>query len=112
MKISSVSLRIAEGILNYLKNSHQESLLPEIIEALRDRLSSPPQVTVVSPVNLSDAQKEKARRLVLRLIPNAPSAVEFKTDTAILDGLKIIAGDTVFDLTLAGKIDQLKESLG
>jgi len=102
---------IAKGLLEFLKKTGQEQLLPEIINNLKKALLPQSSALVLSPIELSAIQKIKTQQLITKLAKQQVIDINFKVDSQVVDGLKIIVGDQVWDLTMAGQINQLADKL-
>jgi F-type H+-transporting ATPase subunit delta len=90
-------------------------LLPEIVEALRERVHraeiAPVPVEVVSAVALTDAQRKS---LVAKLEAQygANLGLSYRIDPSILGGLVVRIGDKLIDGSVASKLTAMKQALG
>jgi len=103
--------KIVDGLLAYLKRNHEEVLANLIIEKLRQKTVLVKKATVFTPTPLSEQQKNRAVKLVKKLIKSDEVEVEFVFDPTIIDGLKIRVDDQLWDLSLSGQIHQLEDIL-
>lgn len=65
---------------------------------------------VLSSKPLSDESKQKIESVFCKKIDGELSFV-YQTDESLLGGVKVIDGSIVYDGTLAGKLQQLRQSL-
>jgi F-type H+-transporting ATPase subunit delta len=90
-------------------------LLPEIVEALRERVHraeiAPVPVEVVSAVTLTDEQR---RSLVAKLEAQygVDLSFSYRVDPTILGGLVVRLGDKLIDGSVASKLAAMKQALG
>ncbi len=65
---------------------------------------------VSSTVPLSAAQTERLRRELERL-EQRPVFLEFRIDPALVGGLSVRKGNTIYDASVQGRLDKLKEKM-
>ncbi len=105
--------KLVRDFLGLLVQNERIALLPELTAALADlvRLRRRQDVAhVESPVPLTDEETARlARRLGERLGVTLVPRVEVKPE--LLGGLRVRVGDTVFDATVTGNLESLREAL-
>ncbi|MBN1938232.1 MAG: ATP synthase F1 subunit delta [Candidatus Aminicenantes bacterium] len=90
------------------------SLLPEIVRTLPSRwkeLHGIRTFEVLSVVPLSDGQKKRLEAELSRL-ENGPVSCSYAQDPAIVGGLFIRKGNRVYDVSVKGGIERMKETIG
>lgn len=107
-KISPRAAKIALEFLTFLKRSQNLKLLPEILIKFRENLPAEAEVTTASPLALSE---EKRVSFVLKEIFGQGLGIKFAVNPKILGGMIIRVGDQIFDNSLLGKAQQLRETL-
>ncbi len=65
---------------------------------------------VSSVVPLSDSQKERLQKKLERL-EHKPVFLKFQTDPDLVGGLSIRRGNLVYDISIRGNLDRLKENI-
>lgn len=65
---------------------------------------------VLSSKPLSKESKEKIENLFSKKVEGQAEFV-YEVDASLIGGIKVIDGSIVYDGTLAGKLEQLKQSL-
>jgi F-type H+-transporting ATPase subunit delta len=65
---------------------------------------------VSSVVPLSGSQKERLQRK-LEKVEQKPVFLKFKTDPSLVGGLSIRRGNIVYDISIRGNLDRLKENI-
>lgn len=101
---------IAHKIYSYLVKTHQEGLAADVAKKLGEISGNLNKATVITPVVLSPAQKKRATELVARLTKLKEIEIEFKKEPKLVDGIKVIYGDKVWDLSLSGQVESLIKS--
>ncbi len=103
-----------QNLLKLLIENRRLTVVPEIqalYEALKDESEGAVQVEVSSPFDLSDAQRQAlAEALQKRL--GREVTISTKTDSSLIGGLLIRAGDLVIDGSLQGHLRRLQTELG
>lgn len=107
-RISPQAERIAFEFLTFLKRTQNLKLLPEILTRFRENLPDEAEVTTASVLSLSE---EKKVNTVLREIFGQGLSIKFTVNHKILGGMIVRVGDQIFDNSLLGKAQQLKEAL-
>ena len=101
------------NFLRVLARHDRLELLPLILEESRighETRTGRRRVQVTSARPLSDASRQKIRQRLDRSLPFQP-ILETRTDPALLAGLLIQVGDTVYDSSLRTRIRQLRGRL-
>lgn len=101
---------IARKIYSYLVKTHQESLAGEVAKKLGEISGNLNKATVITPVALSLVEQKKAVELVARLTKHKKIEIDFKEEPKLVDGIKVIYGDKVWDLSLSGQVESLIKS--
>lgn len=109
---NSLSEKISRFILLLVENSRLV-LLPDIIENLpvlwneKKGISS---IEVSSAVPLLESQKRKLREK-LEILEKGPVSLNYKIDPALIGGLSIRKGNIVYDVSIKGSSQILKEKI-
>jgi F-type H+-transporting ATPase subunit delta len=69
----------------------------------------PTQVTVISTISLSDAQRKTLTSGLEKKF--GPIQLVEQIDEKLIGGIKVTVGSQLFDASLAGKLIQLKKNL-
>jgi F0F1-type ATP synthase delta subunit len=94
---------IAGVVVDYLTKKKALDLIPTVIDSLK-KVSSQYCAYIYVPRELSNKEKEKAKKLIANLTGGEANVFSFKVDTSLLDGMKIIYNDRVWDYSLSGQI--------
>ncbi|MDP3998085.1 MAG: F0F1 ATP synthase subunit B [bacterium] len=106
--VSPQAVKIASEILVVLKRTQNMRLLPQILEKLEENIMIK---TEVITAGVLEAGEQKKMRTTLEEILGENINIKFKVNPKILGGMVVKVGDKVFDNSLVGKANQLKESL-
>jgi F-type H+-transporting ATPase subunit delta len=93
-----------------VENSRLE-FLPEILESLPEIWNEEKGVStfeVSSVVPLNESQKEKLKEK-LELLKKRPVYLKYKNDPSLVGGLSIRQENIVYDVSIRGNLDRLKE---
>jgi F-type H+-transporting ATPase subunit delta len=85
----------------------------EILEYLPDLWNEEKGVStfeVSSVVSLSESQKEKLKKK-LELLGKKPVFLKYRNDPSIIGGLSLRQGNIVYDVSIRGNLDRLKEDI-
>jgi len=82
----------------------------ELIEQKQAEKHNCVSVIINSVIELNDADKEKLGKKLEKKLGQKIIA-RYRIDPKVLGGMKIQIGDTIFDLTLKDKIEQIKAKL-
>jgi len=110
LKKSSI---LVSGFIDYLKNTRQENLLPDVTKILEDITkgkSKTEKVIVTSAVALSGPQKEQITNLVNKLF-HKKIPLENKLNGELLGGFTVKVGDWFLDASLKRDLNSLKKTL-
>lgn len=107
-KVSPQSEKIAMEFLTLLKKSQNLKLLPEIVSKLEVQINIPAQVITAAALKTEDQQKIRG---VLGEIYGGCLKINFRVEPKIIGGIIVTVGDEVFDNSLLGKTQKLRESL-
>ncbi len=86
---------------------------PEILEFLPDLWNEEMGVStfeVSSVVPLNEDQKEKLKAKLERL-ERKPVFLKYKSDPSLVGGLSVRRGNVVYDISIRGNLDRLKENI-
>lgn len=106
MSDNSESAAIAAGFLRYLQNAGKTALLPEVLAILQREVGTKlPELIVESAAALTDSDKQE----IIRLLADKERAgeIQFRVNTGLIGGLKIIHGDQVMDLSIQNKLKKV-----
>lgn len=107
-RVSSQAAKIALEFLTFLKRSQNLKLLPEILTKFRENLPAEAEVTTASALS---SDEEKQVSFTLKEIFGQSLSIKFAVNPKILGGMIVHVGDQIFDSSLLGKAQQLKETL-
>lgn len=65
---------------------------------------------VSSVVPLSESQKERLK-VKLKQLEQKPVSLKFRTDSSLVGGLSIRRGNIIYDVSIRGNLDRLKEKI-
>lgn len=122
----SKKTKIAEGILTegasdkkaarlilLLIENDRLQIFPDILELLPELWNEEKGIStfeVSSAVPLSDLQKKNLSEKLERM-ENTPVFLKFKADSTLVGGLAIRKGNIIYDISIRGQIDKLKENI-
>jgi F-type H+-transporting ATPase subunit delta len=89
-------------------------LLPDLLAAYRERLMNYRKIVraeVTTAVPLSDARLQAIERRIATLT-GSKVALEARVDPAIIGGLVARVGSVVYDASLTGQLEKMRERLG
>lgn len=104
MKNQKVVSAIVDGIIDYLKNTKQEDLLPEIVNYLR-KLDDSKFALVSSARDLSSKEKNEVKNLFKKLTGEIPEKISFSKDEKLIDGLLLSYKHKQWDFSLLGQVN-------
>lgn len=99
-------------VLLLVENERLE-LLPDIIEIMPDLWNETRGVQtfeVSSVIPLTDNQQKRLKEK-LEHLENAPVALRYKNDPALIGGLSLRKGNIVYDVSLRGNLERLLEQI-
>lgn len=112
-KIKTKSELVVRGLLDYLSETNQTKLLPEVTEALKNLFqdkNKKKEIVVVSFVKLSDAQMENFRAVMKKLL-GVDLPIVNNVNKKLLGGFTVSVGDWYLDASLQRELINLKRSL-
>jgi len=106
-------LEVVRHFLGVLVSNERIALLPELVPMLGDLMRAREgrdEALIESPVALSEEETKRivgrlGEQLGLTLIPRVA------VDPALIGGVRVRVGDTLFDATVAGNLETLREAL-
>lgn len=107
-KISPSAEKIALEILTLLKKTQNLKLLPEILEKLESSFVE--SAEIITSASLKAEEEEKVR-FTLGEVFGKNLKIKFRVNPKIVGGLVVKVGDKVFDSSLLGKAQRLRESI-
>ena len=106
-RVSSCIQRLAE----VLKKKKELYLLPKIIRALSLHFSAKKNPLIASAHPLSPAVKEDAVKFLKKHAKGyASESIDFTVDKTIIGGVKITYNDFLFDGTIQGSLEKLRNT--
>lgn len=112
-KIKDTSRLVGEAIVDYLKDTKQESLLPEVEAVLEQKTRKEKKIksiVITSVVELLQNQSDQITKLVKKHVSSDIPTV-YKIDKDIIGGFTVEVGDWYLDASLKKDLDRLKEYL-
>lgn len=104
---------VVQGLMDYLSDSGQTNLLPEVAQDLQNLLkeaSKEEQILVESYIPLTPDQKEELGRIMKKFIgKNLP--ITNKINHNLLGGFTLQVGDWFLDASLAHSLENIKNKL-
>lgn len=104
---------VTEGLLDYLKETGQHDILPQITQQLQSMLDESDRVkeiTINSSIELSIEQHNIIKKMVEKLLGLKLPIVN-KIDKKLIAGLTIRIGDWFLDASILREIRELKKKL-
>ena len=118
---STAMLKITDGKLDekgtnfirLLADNKRLDLLPAIAELFEEHKSSYEKTIDVDITSAADLSETQLSKLSARLSEKLGRQVNIKseTDTTLIGGLVVRAGDTIIDASVRGKLDELSDAL-
>jgi F-type H+-transporting ATPase subunit b len=119
-QVASLSIAVAQKIIGEtLDEKRQHALVDEFFSGIRGgrvtiledlSMNGEASAEVVSALPLSAEEKETVKRDLLNKL-GTQATVTFRVDPSILGGLIVRVGDKVWDASVAGKLEGLRQSL-
>lgn len=110
---SKKSNLVVAALLEYLDESKQENLLPEVVKILEADLSSShiaEAIIVKSPIYLSPNQLKKVQQIISKTV-RGELPIKNIIDKSIIGGFIAYAGDYFLDASLNKDLNKLKFTL-
>jgi len=104
----------ASRLLTLLLNHKRLDILGDVIRALPETWNDKLGILtfeVMSVVPMTDGQKKRLRRELER-IERKPVSLTFKIDPDIVGGLALRRGNIVYDVSIRGNLEAMKEQIG
>lgn len=104
--------QVIEGVIDFLKSSH-EGLIPKVVDKLREEVRRDSKLklaTVTTTTGFSESQKELISRKLEELTGREITIREI-VDKKLLGGFKIRLGDWLYDSSIKGQLESLKEQI-
>lgn len=104
---------VVAGLLDYLKETGETKILPEVareLEKLLKESKTAEAITIYSYTYLESYQLEKLTNIIRKLI-NSDLPVFNSIDKSLLGGFTIKVGDWFLDASLAGQLNYLNKAL-
>lgn len=113
MKSTKKSELVAQGLLDYLSETDQTKLLPEVTDKLAHLFQDSKkakEVVVTSFIGLTHPQKENFRKIMQKILGVSLPVVD-KVDKKLLGGFTVQVGDWFLDASLSRELRNLKRTL-
>ncbi len=104
---------VVAGLLDYLSETGETKILPEVAQELENLLKESQRaevITVSSYMPLSDEQMQKLKEIIKKLIKIDLPIVN-RTDENLLGGFTIKVGDWFLDASISAQMNYLKKAL-
>ena len=110
--MNKIVQQLGQTIIQVLKQHQLLDQLPALIKYLEVYTPSPikDQVTVVSSVDLTPAQKQVITQAIQSKI-GSDTPIVFRTDPNLIGGLVITYQDKILDLSIKGRLNKIKQEL-
>jgi F-type H+-transporting ATPase subunit delta len=105
--------KIIRNFLFIMVDNQRTALLPQMLESFQTVLQQRQGVaeaSVVSASTLNDGQKSQLQRTLEKLTGKKIQA-KYSQDPALLGGVQIRIGDTIYDGSLRNRLDQMRARL-
>jgi F0F1-type ATP synthase delta subunit len=109
MNDSKIIDGLVEGILAYLKSKRQEYLLDDLARKIQQVSKASHIAKVYAPVEFNKEQKLQTQKLIVKLTKDDQLSIDYVVDRKLIDGLKIVYNDKVWDFSLATQIAQIRD---
>lgn len=112
-KLSNASSGVVTGLIDYLSETGQKEVLPEVAGHLADLIASSrgaDKILVTSVIDLSNTQLSILKQTICTIIgTNLP--IVNKTSKNLLAGFTVSVGDWFLDASLIKQLENLKSGL-
>ena len=109
IKNQKIANTIADGVVEVLQSKKVLNLLGLVVEYLQERLKEL-KVVVITPRKLTLLEEKKVKKMIQRLVQNDNVIYEYRIDSKLIDGLKIVAHDKKWDFSLASQLASLNKN--
>lgn len=106
-KDQKIARNIAQTVIQVLEKRKYEGALVFVIEELQRHLRVS-NASIYSPRDLKKKEKEKIKMFIEKLTSIRVSDYFFERDEKLIDGIKIVIGDKVWDFSLSRQLKELK----
>src|SRR5699024_2441534 len=100
--------------LSLLVDRHNESIVPEVVDhfiAFANEAKGIKEATVYSVRALTDSEKNDIEHVFKEKLNVNALKINNKVEPAIIGGIKIRIGNTVYDGSLKGRLDRLERQI-
>lgn len=104
---------IVKGVVSFLKDSNQEGAISEVASALTSLTTVDKEKKIAhifTPIVFSQEDKDQIQKK-LEEIAGHEIILKEKADKKLLGGFKVKLGDWVYDASLSGQLESLKNEL-
>lgn len=101
------------GVIDFIQDTTHDSLLPEVASQLSSLIDQEGKVkiaTITTASSLTEEQKEQIRKKIEEAVGFEISLREI-IDKNLLGGFKIKLGDWIYDASIKGALEKLKNDL-
>ena len=107
------SSKIIRNFLFVMIDNQRTALLPQMLETFQlvlQQRQGMAEATVISAMALNDAQKSQLQQTLEKLSGKKISA-KYSQDPALLGGVQVRIGDTIYDGSLRNRLNQMRARL-
>ncbi|OGM20532.1 hypothetical protein A2714_04040 [Candidatus Woesebacteria bacterium RIFCSPHIGHO2_01_FULL_38_9] len=108
-KEKKIAKEVAEVVIDYLEKNGVASALPMVLDLLRKK-SAQNSVYIYTPRELKKDERLSLKKMFTKLTDTNVDKFSFVKDESLLDGVKIMYKDRVWDFSLSGQLKSLKQS--
>lgn len=103
---------VISGVVDFIKDTNDVSIAREVVNELNnsDASNTPDKAVVTSSVTLPESEKVKIEKK-LRSEYGEEIDVSYNEDKSLLGGFIIKVGDFVYDNSISGQIENIKQTL-
>jgi F-type H+-transporting ATPase subunit delta len=105
--------KIVRNFLFVMIDNQRTTLLPQMLETFRlvlQQRQGMAEATIISATALNDAQKSQLQQTLEKLSGKKISA-KYSQDPALLGGVQVRIGDTIYDGSLRNQLNQMRARL-
>lgn len=119
-QVAALSIAAAQKLIgDSLDDKRQHALIQEFfsgvkngrVKVMEDARTGGTSAEVTSALPLTPEEQETVKRDVLAKLGSG-ATVSFKVDPSILGGLRVRVGDRILDGSVAGRLEELRQSVG
>jgi len=104
-----IAEQIVSGVINFLKKRKKDYLITSVISELH-KFESTKRAVVFAPTNLKESEKKNVLSVISKLTGEKIESVDFRLDESLIDGLKIIYDDRLWDFSLSSQLKNITKS--